>query len=369
LESALEASQVNAIFLIWCSLEQAVEYLHLHKGGTLREQGLTGLTVCTINGKFSQAGSAQNQQIPVNQTEYFIVAKKGNPRQSTFIPWGPVVAGAVEPTCQPSHFTCKPSYWNQDANLYPYLKPRRLMRDLLHYYCTPGQLIFEGFAGSKSCVLGAIIKRANLVCIDNNPESASHLVRQYQRFQGDAAYFEQWNLDGEKPTPDRSCSDWMKTGMYVPNLALYGPDQWNETVPIENTEVTPFNSPTPSRSALPSSSANPPPSSPRSSKRRKLRLANIALKRARTAKETEQVELPNASQVSDDVIASTQLGGSGSHVSDDVVASTQLGGTGMRNERDKPTDEESSESGVSVINATPANPNSDADSLADTQEY
>jgi hypothetical protein len=119
LESALEASQVDAIFLIWCSLEQSVEYLNLYKVGTLRERGLTGLTVCTINGKFSQAGSNQNQQIPVNQSEFFIVAKKGTPRQSTFIPWAPEDPDAVEPISQSSHFSTRSKYWNQDA-FYPH---------------------------------------------------------------------------------------------------------------------------------------------------------------------------------------------------------------------------------------------------------
>jgi 16S rRNA G966 N2-methylase RsmD len=320
LESALEASQVDAIFLIWCSLEQSLDYLHLYKGETLRERGLTGLTVCTINGKFSQAGSNQNQQIPVNQSEFFVVAKKGNPRQSTFIPWPSVDPEAVEPTSQSSHFSTKSKYWNQDANLYPYLKPRKVMRDLLHYYCTPGQLIFEGFAGSKSCVLGAIIKGANLVCIDNNPESASHLVRQYQRFQGDAAYFEQWNQSGSRPNPERNCSDWWKSGMHVPNLAFYGPDEWNETVPIENTEVTPFNSPPPSRTALGEGSS-------RGTTRVRSARPNVAEKRPRLS----------YSQVSDDVIQSTQMAG------------------GIREPREEETEESASEEEATaeeVIQAT-----------------
>jgi hypothetical protein len=119
--------------------------------------------------------------------------------------------------------------------------------------------------------------------------------------------------------------------MNVPNLAFYGPDDWNETVPIEYTEVTPFNSPSASGRATGEGSS-------RGTTRPRSARPNVAGKRPRLS----------YSQVSDDVIQSAQIAG------------------GMREPRDEETEESADEAAEEVIQATLEN--AEDDSLSE-QEF
>lgn len=89
-------------------------------------------------------------------------------------------------------------------------------------------LIFEGFAGSKSCVIGAVANQCNLVCVDNNPDSQSFFKKRFQLLgtilektlemqSGEAEELEpSWEVDLlSKPDP---------FPFYF--ASVYGPTQW-----------------------------------------------------------------------------------------------------------------------------------------------
>ncbi len=232
LESALEVTTPDAILFIWCSLEQSLKYLQINNGKKLEEKGLKELTVCGINGEKSAFGASQ--QIPTNAMEFFIVAKKGNPQQTTFSKWGFNYQDGKEPTFQGSHFVCPNLYWQRLPNTYSFMKPQELMRDFIHQYSLKGHLIIEGFSGSKSCILGAVTKGANLICVDNNPESEKFTRKMYARLCHQATILEinRNNLaDGCLIDEcDKSVFSW--PGKPLPEIQIIGPDNWNRNLNI-----------------------------------------------------------------------------------------------------------------------------------------
>ena len=238
LESCLEASEPNAIFLIWCSLEQGMEYMKLHKGKELFDQGLKALSLCSINGK--RRAVQANQQIPSTTGEYFIVVKKGDPDQATFEKWGEVYDDANKaPRDLGNVFNVPQSWWDSQSNRYPYMKPRRLMRMLVNYFARPGQLVFEGFAGTISCGLAALTCGVNLVAVDNNADTKRFLRDLYQELRTGVTALEE--LDDSRSNLEPHASMFMTNGMVdPPHYELFAPVEWHDSIPVVNTEESPF---------------------------------------------------------------------------------------------------------------------------------
>jgi hypothetical protein len=223
MESALEALEANGILFLWCSLEQGALYMKLFK--QKKFPTLKGCTFCSINGKVSRQSQGANQQIPTNQSEYFIVGYKGTPNQTSFQKWGVVYEEGEEPKSQSNHFKCPQKYWKKlpkGNNAYPFMKPQELMRDLMFHYCTPGQLVFEGFSGTKSCVLGAVANMVNLVCVDNNPITHQYFKKSYQTMKKAEADLKQFFADPNTENLWLPLND--GTSLY--EFGFYGPQDW-----------------------------------------------------------------------------------------------------------------------------------------------
>ena len=252
LESCLECSEEDAIFFIWCSLEQALEYQRLQFGKELEDQGLRALCVCTVNGK--RRGMQANQQLPSSTAEYFVVAKKGDPTQTTFEKWGKVYdEDNPAPKDLGNVFKVPQRWWDSLANRYPYEKPRELMRLFVNYFARPGMLVFEGFAGTISCGLAALTSGVNLVAVDNNVDTHRYLEDLY-------SYLRRGVIALEELCQDRSnIGDFPDSYMFlpsdfsaIPTYQLYAGEYMHGTVPVVQTEQNPFiiRLPNPSQSGL-----------------------------------------------------------------------------------------------------------------------
>lgn len=249
LESCLEASDSNAIFFIWCSLEQALEYLQIHKGGELAEKGLTAVSYCMVNGK--KRITANNEQLPSTTGEFFVVVKKGQPAQTTFDKWGAVYSEEKpRPKTFPNDFRVPTLWWDSVSNQYPFEKPKQVMRMMVNHFARPGQLVFEGFAGTISCGLAALACGVSLVAVDNNPDTEVFLQSLYNQLNLGLNLLEDADGDFDE-LPDR-----IESHMFVtrdmeewPKYELYCPDEWIQSgVEVSHTEQSPFLASNPVRS-------------------------------------------------------------------------------------------------------------------------
>ena len=271
LESCIEASEDNALFFIWCSLEQAVQYQQIHFSKDLLPLGLKGVSVCVVNGKKRNMGA--NQQIPSTTAEYFVVAKKGDPTQTSFEKWGEVYdEDHPAPRQMDNVFKVPARWWDSLANRYPYEKPRELMRLFVNYFAQPGQLVFEGFAGTISCGLAALTRGINLVAVDNNQDTKPFLEDLYTAlFDGIA---DLGSLDSFWENLDDLPAASLFVTQKMDRAPHYHVMQASEVADIQvvDTEPSPFVTPvvartstTPmrdSRAITPEDQRDPPPTSP-----------------------------------------------------------------------------------------------------------
>jgi hypothetical protein len=242
LESCLDASEDDAIFFIWCSLEQSLEYIRIHKSGDLAAKGLTAVTHCMVNGK--KRIMATNEQLPSSTGEYFVVCKKGLPSQTTFDKWGTVYSeDKPHPKTFPNVFKVPTVWWDSISNKYPFEKSRKVMRLMVNHFARPGHLVFEGFAGTISCGLAALTCGVNLVAVDNNPDTDIYLQDLYNDLQHGLLEMESleedWTALDESPAALMFVTTEMERPW--PHYKLFCPDDWVQTdVPLVNTEPSSF---------------------------------------------------------------------------------------------------------------------------------
>lgn len=240
LESFLEATEENAIGLIWCSLEQALTYMAIHHSKELQPQGLNGMTTCFINGK--RRSTNANTQLPAPTTEFFIVVKKGSPNQACWDKWGKKYDEEhPAPKELTNLFKVPQTWWDSLSNRYPYEKPRELMRLLVGYFAQPGQLVFEGFSGTISCGLAALTRGVNLVAVDNNQETKPFLKDLYEELRTGIRALEdlddEWSNIEEHPAAHLFVSGEFET---TPNYVLLGPADFLGEVEVVDTEHNVF---------------------------------------------------------------------------------------------------------------------------------
>jgi 16S rRNA G966 N2-methylase RsmD len=241
LESCLDASETHALFFIWCSLEQALQYLQIHKSRDLAEKGLTAVSHCMVNGK--KRIMTSNDQVPSTTAEYFIVAKKGQPSQTTFDKWGKAYSSDYpHPTSFPNIFKVPTVWWDSISNQYPFEKHQTLMRQMVYHFARPGQLVFEGFAGTISCGLAALACGVNLVSVDNNPDTGVYLQGLYNQFNVALQLME--DADGEYQELEQRAESYLFVSQDMrewPKYELYCPADWVlNNVEVSNTEQSPF---------------------------------------------------------------------------------------------------------------------------------
>ena len=227
-------------------MEQGLEYQKIHNSEALRAQGLRALSFCSINGKRRAVQS--NQQVPSTTGEYFVVVKKGDPNQATFETWGRKYNEQNPPPKDLSNvFNCPQAWWDKLANRYPYEKPRRLMRKFVHYFARPGQLVFEGFAGTISCGLAALTCGINLVSVDNNEDTKRYLQVLYRELMAGIHAIEE--LDEEWSNYEGSeASLFVAKNTHFPNAptyTLFAPEEFHEGIPVVDTERSAFTHPNP----------------------------------------------------------------------------------------------------------------------------
>ena len=233
LQSCLDCTEPDALFFIWCSMEQALEYQKIHFSKELQPEGLKALSVCVVNGKKRNTGA--DVQLPSTTGEFFVVGKKGNAKQACFDKWGVVYEEEEDrPKFLENTFKVPSAWWDRlSTTRYPYEKPRQLMRLFVNYFAQPGQLVFEGFAGTISCGLAALTRNVNLVAVDNNVDTAGFLKSLYSELNTGILDLEgmgdtEDEYDEHEPAQQFVSKHWL--GYYrKPVYQLFGPEEFGET--------------------------------------------------------------------------------------------------------------------------------------------
>jgi hypothetical protein len=168
------------------------------------------------------------------------VAKKGDPKQTTFTKWGKVYTEEDRPPRDLSNiFSISQSYWDATSNRYPYEKPKTVMRKFVHHFARPGHLVFEGFAGTISCGLAALTCGVNLVAVDNNGDTKRFLRDLYRELNRGIYALE--SLDSNWSNIDEAAYMFVSDDMdQAPTYSLLAPVEFHDNIPIIPTEDDPF---------------------------------------------------------------------------------------------------------------------------------
>lgn len=71
--------------------------------------------------------------------------------------------------------------WNSQQQIIPTQKPEELFKYLIRTYSNPGDIVYDGFAGSGTTMVAAIKEKRNFICSEINKINFSKAVKRLKR--------------------------------------------------------------------------------------------------------------------------------------------------------------------------------------------